>query len=267
MRDWKIDQWRQLSPPEEHRTKILLEREHIYRVARLYVRNAKRTVLTPKIIEVAYLEGFRKAEKGFRGAQAPSDCEPSDVYAAVTGWTEGQIESLMFSEIVSAWTDFEIMAGDLWEAAVNMAPSKLAHSAHGLNWGHVKEITRGTFSLDGRVGALLRMGQKFDRLGDMRKAYANTFTEHRNGIDGALNSPAVSNLNVVRNLIVHKGGTIDQDYVDAHRSIPGTLLPTPTIGQIFPVDGDLVYRLVQPAIDAGIRLIQAVDSWLEGHAT
>jgi hypothetical protein len=125
------------------------------------------------------------------------------------------------------------------------------------------------FNLTGKMGTLLRDGDKpsavFTTLENIRDAYERAFFDHGTNIMAALRERSISDLCLLRNLIVHKGTICDDKYKRAVAGATGTVLPICEIGDTVPVDGELCGKLISSATDAMCRLIKSVDSWIAGH--
>jgi hypothetical protein len=67
---------------------------------------------------------------------------------------------------------------------------------------------------------------------------------------------------LVRNLIVHNGGIIDA-YLRRKSDLPPKLVAG--LGSAIPLDGEIVAEVIGPVIDAGRRLLQAVDKWISSN--
>ena len=212
-------------------------------------------------------------------------------------------EAVLSAMIIGTWTAFETMAGDLWEAAINVCPKTLAElrgsgrriwqhildstrsrgvriaepSQPGVSQGGSKgptdskkvdldrmaELTDGTFNLGPHMGTLLRPKFEFSILGDIRAAYGNAFWTHSNHIDEALSDRAIDALNLVRNLLVHNAGVADQIYLNG---IPGTPAPILGVNDQLVLDGAIVLSLVNPVVQRSSELIKAVDRWIQDEA-
>lgn len=85
---------------------------------------------------------------------------------------------------------------------------------------------------------------------------------HRSGMD-ALNDRAISDLCILRNVIVHRDGICDDKYKDG-RGV-GSALPICDIGDPVSIDGILTGKLLDDATNVIFRLIKSVDSWIVGH--
>jgi hypothetical protein len=70
-------------------------------------------------------------------------------------------------------------------------------------------------------------------------------------------------LSAVRNVLVHKGGIADSEFVNTVKQFPE--FSGISIGTRIPVDGKMIRDLVGPAIEKSIALIRAVDEWIVDH--
>jgi hypothetical protein len=198
-----------------------------------------------------------------------------------------EIIALMTSMILGVWTAFEVLAGDLWEAALNAHPQGLAELKGNMN-GNKHNKNRGTapandsyerrtekievslshirdleFSTAGKMGTLLRNVVKFDSVRGICESYRSAFWEDDESIEEALDYYELRRLNLVRNLLVHKAGKADKPFLEEAAKYPD--LSACKIGDTLVVDGEMVLRLVEPVIGRSKDLIQAVNQWIEQH--
>jgi hypothetical protein len=110
------------------------------------------------------------------------------------------------------------------------------------------------------MGTILRAKFNFASLDGIREAYSCAFNERSAQIDRALVDPAIDALSAVRNVIVHRDAQADSEYVKKAKYLSS--LPKAQIGQHILLDGDIVVRLLKPAISAANQLLIAVDDWL-----
>jgi hypothetical protein len=203
-------------------------------------------------------------------------------------------ELLLTLAITSAWTIFEVLAVDLWAAAVNTLPDPLARLS-----GQRKRIERlikgskgpkiedggsqadagktisltdlhaladGNYDFRNRVGDLIQSRMKFTTLSGVRGAYSQAFSENEkaartDSIDKALADESLDALCAVRNLIVHKAHIADQTYKDD--ILGNNLAPKLEIGQPLELDGQMVRSLIRPVISTCIAMIVGVKNWVE----
>jgi hypothetical protein len=195
------------------------------------------------------------------------------------------VDGLLPSVILSAWTAFEVLAGDLWEAAVNEHPAKLSQlRGNKLNdWGVGREAVRGEeqsrngidegksislqrlasveFKINDKMGTLLRDKVSFTKLWEIRRSYCSAFSKDYKEISTALSDKAFDHLAAVRNALVHKGGKADGEFrKNVTRS---ARLSSVSLGEIIPIDGELVSELVSPVVLRCIDLVEAVGKWIE----
>jgi len=194
---------------------------------------------------------------------------------------------LMSSQVVGAWTAFESLTGDLWEAALNVCPKVLAKLsgvsrrieklAQGkplpqlqggsrevddkkVSLGDIEKFTRGTYDLRQNMGSMLRARFNFSVLEEIRQAYSCAFAKRHDVIDAALADKAIDALNIVRNIIVHNNGIADDEYVQRLKSIPPA--PPLKLGESLQLDGKIVKELIGPVIRRMAELITEVDLWV-----
>jgi hypothetical protein len=198
----------------------------------------------------------------------------------------GGFDFLLSSFVIGSWSAFETMAGDLWERALNIDPSGLAHLRGNPNrlrkngkpaFGGAKTkkddpqsksvdldlIQFHKFDLRNKMGTILRSRYEFSRLSTIREAYSAAFDTNTAQVDAALKDDSLDALSVVRNVLVHKAAIIDQEY--ARRAQGLKSLPKVEIGKLLLLDGEIVVSLIKPALIQASRLLGAVDEWLHKH--
>jgi hypothetical protein len=182
------------------------------------------------------------------------------------------LEALMTSLVVSAWAGFETLAGDLWEAALNTHPARLARltgtskrigelageksrgidadtpqedeldvppaDARGIlvHMNDIEVLTQGSYNLSGKMGSLLRSRFKFATLKGIRAAYSEAFTKKE------------------------KKARTTNEYVEKAKNAP--MAPLLNEGEKLELGGKLCRSLVEATVTPSVELIKAVDSWL-----
>ena len=210
--------------------------------------------------------------------------------ADVPEYTRG-LEAWLSAFVVGTWTAFETLAGDLWEAALNLHPHKLADLK-----GSQKRIIRKVggkpestpqreltaraeegkvvalqylqkynYDLSSKMGTALKDRFRFDTLESLRIAYAAAFCQDYDRIDDLLANKEIDALALIRNLLVHKGGVADQRYLDRASGLPNC--PVADLWNPLHLDGEIVADVVSPVVRCGRDLIDAVDTWVAKHST
>lgn len=141
------------------------------------------------------------------------------------------IRAVLSSQLVLAWTAFETLCGDMARAADRICNTPLA----------------------------LPEDQSFQSLWTIRKAYRKLFIDDAT-IEKIIDNNALRRLNIIRNLFTHRAGIIDQRSIDNANEIGWDGL-NGHIHKPVPLDGEVVRLLASPAVDLGVELIRAVDSW------
>jgi hypothetical protein len=199
-----------------------------------------------------------------------------DVWDNVDTEVRPAFETLMSIQLVMVWTAFETLAGDLWEAAVNVHPHGLAQLAGKNKQGGQEKKDQGKmvqfsllelydFDLRTVMGTMQRNMEKvgFTTLDKIRGAYADAFGNESLATCKILDDSALDNLSIVRNVIVHKAGICDKEYRDKAENRPA--LPQLSTGDNLELDGRFVRQLVSPTVQCCVRLVQSVDDWLNGR--
>ena len=147
-----------------------------------------------------------------------------------------RFESLLNAILVDAWTTFEVLAQDI---------HKRVRSLHSECFPHLNGTETFTFL----------------KREPLRASYSTAFRGD-GGIKMAINEQCVDALSLVRNLIVHKAGVVDQIFKDRCKEKHLTKWASLPLDQRFEPDGDIVRRLIDPNMKCACRLIKTVDKWL-----
>jgi hypothetical protein len=195
-------------------------------------------------------------------------------------------DALFLSYITTMWTVFETLAGDLWETAINEKPNQLAQLS-----GQTRRLKKGkqppldssvpsserregksvkldslqyyNWNLAGKMGTVLKTRCDFARLEGIRNAYAEAFSKKADDIDKILLDDALDILGALRNVIVHKGGIADREYLEKRAYLSN--LPLAEIGQPIPIDGQVTAHAIGEVIFCCAKLVDTVDEWLANN--
>lgn len=199
------------------------------------------------------------------------------------------LELLHPSVILGAWTAVEVLAGDLWVAALNEHPAVLAQlSGDQFNkWGAGKSndpdtgdydtaqktkndddgkqitlqrLAQAHYDIGKSMGKMLRHKVRFTTLWEMRRAYCQAFSKDFDAIADALADHAFDHLAAVRNAIVHKAGKADREFL--RRVTKSPRLSAIQEGHNIPIDGLLLSELIPPVIIKAVEFLNAVGVWI-----
>jgi Rad3-related DNA helicase len=127
-----------------------------------------------------------------------------------------------------------------------------------------KSFQRHGYNLSHMMGTFLRERFTFSRLDGIRNAYSRAFFDHADDIHKSINHESVRATCAVRNLLVHREGHCDDEYVRHSRSLP-KLLPKLELGEKIQIDGELITRLLPDAFAACVDVMRRVDLWIINH--
>jgi hypothetical protein len=188
------------------------------------------------------------------------------------------IEFLHSSQIISAWTHFEVLAGDLWVACLNAVP-RLGFAA--LNAEIKPEddleeqerkkrikysiplrlLEKYNYDLRNRMGTVLQRKWNFARRNESHEAYLRAFGKAWSSeIAAIFTDQKLGWLTALRNVIVHNAGVADSEFRDL-------VLDHPTLKLVksdekINLEGTMVSELCANALNQGIALTRFVDSRL-----
>jgi hypothetical protein len=190
----------------------------------------------------------------------------------------GALQASMMSYLTTGWTIIETMSADLWEATLNVHPSSLANlngTPKRLKGGQINqsgsapresksvrldEISKHGFNVANKMGTILRARFEFSSLDGIREAYASAFDKGSAEIDRAITDKSLDALSAVRNVIVHRDAQADDEYIKKTKVL--ATIPKAVAGQHLLFHGEIVVRLLKPAIAAANQLLIGVDNWL-----
>jgi hypothetical protein len=205
------------------------------------------------------------------------------------------ISATFSAQVTSAWTAVETLASDLWEAVINYHPQTLA-TLRGIKERISKKagstdrdrretgerlsgkeefeptlrdferITYGNYNASELMGTLLRENFSFQRLAGIRVAYSRAFSKNYDELDEILADHAFDKLNLVRNLLLHKAGIVDDIFIKGVDSLSWTVggerSLQPEEEKPLVLTGQIVKELINPAFQCAERLIKTVDTWV-----
>ena len=150
-------------------------------------------------------------------------------------------KALVQSVAILAWSAFEVLCEDLHTFVREECPTHFKTSP----------IQHGDY--------------KFRRMDGVPGAYKRLFAGEAKIIAEIENSD-VRALGLLRHLLVHKNGKVDQKHLDQRKDPPAaTQLDQFGLGTYVELDGDSVRSLIDPVTKHAFNLILEVDSWLEAH--
>jgi hypothetical protein len=197
------------------------------------------------------------------------------------------LEGMLSSMLIGTWTAFEVLAGDLWEAAMNCHPQTLAAlEGDPVGWqngnssqdredeqrggakGGEKSIALGLLQPHFRdpsvgMGTILRSRYTFQTLPVIRKAYCQAFSIDFDIVRDALIDTSLDHLAGTRNALVHRAGKADNKFKAQTKDCIHFSGIKP--GDHIKVDGEIVSDIVGNAVKQAVKLIVSVDRWICDH--
>lgn len=180
------------------------------------------------------------------------------------------VKMILAAQITLAWTAFEVLATDLWVAALNDMPNPLASkfAATKQEKGQEKSLTiakmasygNRDFDLSKLMGNILRDNKAdFTSLRSTQFAYEKAFDCKVSAFD----SDDLKLLELLRNLILHNAGIVDEKFIEdtekrglkQHRFCTSIQEKQP-----FPIDYRVAWGLIQNAVKCGLSLIDFVST-------
>jgi hypothetical protein len=203
------------------------------------------------------------------------------IVTGTCGYVQPAIESLIASMVFFYWTAYESLAVDLWVASVNdsnaLAEAFISYVKDGRTGrsrnseqGKAQErsmplinLQRYGYDLRGKMGTVLRDENKvrFDGFRDVQSVYKAVF-----GIkaeNAFKNANDVQVVEAVRNLIAHRAGKMDKEFIERVERRPA--FSASKVGDQL----ELTVASVRPHVDTLIRssivLAKFVDECVTSH--
>lgn len=186
--------------------------------------------------------------------------------------TRDKFHHVFESMIFFGWTMFETLAGDLWEAAVNLRPQPLAQlrSKNGVQKSkpdskqiELSAIEAFRFDIQHRMGTLLRNTDKviFTKLPLIHDAYLRSFPENSPPLSPDIwESRNLKTAVALRNVFAHRAGRVDKDFIDAVQE--DKRFSTFSVGSQIGLSGQYTADIVRSLIEISMQLFSSVDEWL-----
>src|SRR5262249_10263580 len=129
------------------------------------------------------------------------------------------------------------------------------------------DLQKNGFDLKFKMGTVLKDYRKnlvsFRALDDITTAYRLAFCQQGKAILGILTAPQLKYAAAVRNLLIHKRGIIDGQFIEQCAGIPD--IPQLKENERLPITGKLCAILSDACHYSSIELILAVHGWIVGH--
>lgn len=206
---------------------------------------------------------------------------------------------LLFSNIlVGCWMTFEMLATDLWIAAVNARPKTLGHNtvlvpsqakndaiAGSKDTPELKKqeptfrfrtLMEEGFNISEKVGEFLKEQRRvnFDCLRDIRAAYYDAFRVQDHSNKYRISQPLqnlfnksfddLKSLEAIRNLIAHRGSVVDTKFKEELEEHNKKLAKLPE-DQPLKVDAESALKYLMVVDGSCSELFRIVDNWLLTH--
>jgi hypothetical protein len=202
---------------------------------------------------------------------ATAEVQPNPIRNSIT--------AILSSVLLGSWTAFEVLAGDLWVAALNDRP-RLGFAALDADKSDsdsdeekerkdkvkftlpVKLLRKYKYDLKTRMGSVLRKKWDFARRVEAKEAYLKTFRKpsDKHVLESIFDDQKLIWMAAIRNSIVHDGAIADHEFTCQIKRHPQ--LRTVKEGESIPLRGSLVREFIDAASQRGLELIKFVDDWL-----
>lgn len=157
-------------------------------------------------------------------------------------YSHGALHLLMKAIIIQAWTGFEKLAG------------KMAN-----------ETRKKHAECFGQIGVDPSKYLNVKSMDGLEKSFKAAFGNDQS-ICGIITSKEIKALGILRHLLVHQNGVVDQRHLDQRSLAPiVTSFDSFSLNTEILLDGPMVRSLVDPVTKQAYALIGLVDAWLVAH--
>lgn len=160
-------------------------------------------------------------------------------------YVHGIYESVLKTIVIQSWGAFEALTRMLWDRCIESSNGAMVRPTD-------KEWKSNRLGFGSRSG--------------IRRTFDFGFRTDNADIRAALTTSVIDPLAVLRNVLIHHAGKVDQSFKDDSDGMP--ILATyraQNLNSPISIDGILVFSVVDPALNSGYSLIRAVDTWLISH--
>lgn len=176
------------------------------------------------------------------------------------------LRPLLLAAITHSWTCFECLASDLWVAALNAEPRRLAQRVLGSMESDLEEdgisarhlsvglAAKHNFDLRHCLGTLLEVKFDFSSVSGIQKAYEAAFGKSKR-LEEVMR-PELRELEQVRHLIVHRGGISDEKFI----KVTKLKVRRNAALQVKPAQ---VRAYAESVIIGSAGLLEIVDEWMQ----
>jgi hypothetical protein len=173
---------------------------------------------------------------------------------------ENGIRTLALNSLVNIWTIFESTSKDIWIYLLNnyqdkflnnILESKIGDEVEGVTGKFISISLLGKygFNVNNRLGEILSSKYDFTSCSGIKKAFID-LDRTKKEFFNFLNDDNLVQLEILRNLIVHKAGVVDEVYLKR------TSIPNLTIGQKVAIDIKGYSNFENSTIHSLIKLLQ-----------
>jgi hypothetical protein len=151
------------------------------------------------------------------------------------------LHDIFKSAIIQSWTAFEVLAEDLNRGAREKHSECFPHNVR------------------------TQKGYTFRGLEALCKSFNRAFCDDAK-INTVVRSKEIKALAILRHLLVHKNGVVDQIFLDqCHQEPLVNEFSMFGLGQAVSINGDMVRSLVDRCIEHGYELLRVADNWMTAH--
>lgn len=170
--------------------------------------------------------------------------------------------SIIHNSLVNCWTIFEAISKDLWRYLLNKYPKKYLHSVISTNDSGLNSIdgmsgkqisisllSKYDFDVSNYLGDLLSRKYDFTSPNGIKLAFQHLFQCKSESLN-FLDHKDLKQLEVIRHMIVHNAGIMDEDYIKK------TIYKDENIGDELFIEANQIDELVNSSIKATIGLFK-----------
>jgi hypothetical protein len=203
----------------------------------------------------------------------PRNLMQSDYIFHVVSTADGTVrtafEAILSTMLLDTWMAYESLSTDLWINAVNLRPKALVRNfTKAQSKGSQEKSVPITALMDRDFNVQACMGRFLHDTGKVDfSSLRNTQMEYRRAFgddaDDVFNDERLRILELIRNLLAHRGGIVDEQFVRDTRDTKE--LDQLASGQPLKIDVPMVRKFVGAGVTRAVRVLRYVETWLNEH--
>ena len=176
--------------------------------------------------------------------------------------TKGGLLAVRESIVMNVWSAIEVALEQVWDNAVAILPHVEARNgiANRITTLAAAKLGASIPTVQSRAGK-----ERLKSIQAIREAFSRGFAVDCVEIDNALAASELETLALVRNLLAHKRGLIDQEFKDRAPFFPSLAKTFTSDEERLKLPGPMVGKIVSDGLEASMSVLVSIDEWVQAH--